>query len=98
MRRKGERPIPRRLDEWSPAHPVAHAIATGSKWFTAWQVQKCTPVDKLARQTGISPTRLLTIDAGDHVSRAEIDALARAWTISSADLIASMPDPALVRD
>ncbi|WP_157215879.1 hypothetical protein [Flavisphingomonas formosensis] len=98
MRRKGERTIPQQLDLWSPAHPVAHAIATGSAWFHAWQMQKCTPVVQLAKQTGIAAARLAGIAAGDRLSRAEIDALARAWTISAADLIASLPDPALVRD
>ena len=98
MRRKGEKPIPRLLDRWSPAHPVAHAIATGSPWFQAWQMQKCTPTVRLARQTGIAAARLAAIGAGDRLSRAELDALARAWTISAGDLIASLPDPGLVEE
>ena len=40
----------------------------------------------------------MTIDRGGQVSRAEVDALARAWDISSGDLIASMPSPDLVID
>lgn len=96
MRRKGERPLAKRLDSWSPEHPVAHMIATGSGWFDAWIMQKSTPLVRLARQTGISTARLMTIHAGDRVSRAEIDALACAWSISAGDLIASMPDPAPV--
>jgi len=98
MRRKGEKRIPRLLDRWSPEHPVAHAIATGSSWFTAWQMQKCIPIAKLAKQIGIAAERLTAIGHGDHLARTELDALARAWTISAGDLIASMPDPSLVLD
>ena len=95
-RRKGERPLARPLETWSPQHPVAHTIATGSGWFDAWIMQQSTPLVRLARQTGISAARLMTIQSGDRISRAEIDALARAWRVSAGDLIASMPDPALV--
>ncbi|WP_150291149.1 helix-turn-helix domain-containing protein [Sphingobium estronivorans] len=95
-RRKGEQPIPRLLDSWSQDHPVANMIRTGSSWFAAWQMQKLTPAVKLARQTGIAPARLAAISAGDRVSRAELDALARAWNISAGDLAASMPDKRLL--
>lgn len=98
MRRKGERPIPQRLDTWSSQHPVAHAIATGSRWFDSWLCQKATPIEKLARKTGMSRARLLAIAMGDRLSRAEADALSIAWAISTNDLIASMPDPAMVID
>lgn len=97
MRRKGEKPLPVRLDAWTADHPVANSIADGSDWFDAWLMQRATPIARLAKQTGISGTRLLTIAAGDQVSQAEVDALARAWSISSADLIASMPDKSVVR-
>lgn len=97
-RRKGERPIPHLLDSWSSDHPVAHAIATGSRWFDAWSMQKSMPRVRLVKQTGIASSRLDAISHGDRVSRAEVDALARAWSISAGDLIASMPDPALVID
>lgn len=97
-RRKGERPIARPLDRWSDDHPVARTIRDGDKWFYAWLRQRATPMAKLARQTGISLPRLMTIDSGGQVSRAEVDALARAWDISSGDLIASMPSPDLVID
>jgi len=95
-RRKGERPIPRLLDSWSESHPVANMIRTGSHWFAAWQMQKCTPTAKLVRQTGIAAARLTAISYGDRVSRAELDALARAWNVSAGDLEASMPDKGLV--
>lgn len=95
MRRKGERPLPVYLDTWSDAHPVARAIATGSWWFDAWVAQKTTPLDTLSRRTGIPRQRLVTISGRDRVSLAELDALARAWSISAADLRASVP-PELV--
>jgi hypothetical protein len=78
MRRKGERPVAKLLDSWSPTHPVSRAIATGSTWFQAWAEQKGTPLGKLTRSTGMSQARLLAIDGGDRLSRAELDALAIA--------------------
>jgi hypothetical protein len=96
MRRKGERPVIKLLDSWSPDHPVARAMATGSTWYQAWAEQKGTPLTKLVRRTGILPARLLAIDQGDRISRAEIDALAIAWSVSSEDLIASLSDPGRV--
>ncbi len=95
VRRKGERPLPVYLDTWSDMQPVARAIATGSWWFDAWVAQKATPYDALSRLTGIPQKRLATISARDRVSLAELDALARAWSISAADLRASVP-PELV--
>lgn len=95
-RRKGERPIARPLDSWTHDHPVARCIREGDYWFGAWQRQNATPLVELAKQTGISVSRLMTMSSGDRVSRAEVDALARAWNISAGDLIASMPSPALV--
>lgn len=91
MRRKGERPLPVYLDTWSETHPVARAIATGSWWFDAWVAQKTTPHHALSRLTGIPQRRLDTIARKDRVSLAELDALARAWSISAADLRASVP-------
>ncbi len=64
-RRKGEQPIPRLLDTWSQDHPVANMVRTGSSWFAAWQMQKCMPTAKLARQTGIAAARLTAISYGD---------------------------------
>lgn len=96
MRREGERPVVKLLDSWSSDHPVARAIATGSTWYQVWAEQKCTPITKLVRRTGILPARLMAIDQGDRISRAEIDALAIAWSVSSEDLIASLPDPSRV--
>jgi len=97
-RRKGERPLVKELDNWSSDHPVAHAIRSGDPWFGAWQRQKCLPLVKLARLTGIPLQRFTAIEYGGAISRAEVDALARVWSISAGDLIASMPSPSLVID
>ncbi|WP_375194870.1 hypothetical protein [Sphingobium sp.] len=97
-RRKGEQPIPKILDTFSSDHPVAHAIRTGSNWFGAWQRQKCIPYVKLSRLTGIPSQRFAAIEYGDRVSGAELEALARAWSVSAADLRASIPSPDIVID
>ena len=54
--------------------------------------------DRLSKATGIPAPRLNAIQAGDHVSRGEIYALAVAWRISPGDLIASFPDLPLVAE
>lgn len=96
MRRKGERPVAQRLIDLSPASPVVMSIAEGDNWFDAWVSEQCTPWSKLARLAGVSVGRLRAIREGDHISRAEVDALARAWNVSAADLITTLPDAALV--
>jgi hypothetical protein len=96
VKRKGERPLPVYLDTWSETHPVARAIATGSWWFDAWVAQKTTPHHALSRLTGIPQKRLAKISARDRVSLAELDAPARAWSISAADLRASVPPDLVV--
>lgn len=87
---KGQRPIPIKLDHWHSKHPVARNIATGSHWFDAWLMQNNTPLVRLKALTGIPERRFFAIQQGDDVTRAEIDALARAWSVSSNDLIASI--------
>ena len=52
--------------------------------------QKNTPYVRLTALTGIPSHRFTAISGGDVVSRAEIDALACAWSISARDLIASI--------
>jgi hypothetical protein len=89
MRRKGEKPRPIILNREGNL-PVTHAIATGSYWFEAWVMQQNTPWPRLSKTTGIPQNRLLAISSGDDVSRAEVDALARAWSVSSNDLIRSI--------
>jgi hypothetical protein len=98
MRRKGERRVPTRLVEITPASPVVRSIAEGDHWFNAWVAEACTPWARLARMTGIPSSRFYAFMAGDRISRAEIDALARAWSVSGADLISTLPDPSLVVD
>lgn len=92
-RRKGERPIERPLDRFTPDHPVARTISQGDHWFYAWLAQKSTPLVRLARITGIPAERFFPIQRGGDVSRAELDALARAWSVSTQDLIRSMAEP-----
>ncbi len=96
--RKGFPRIPITLDTWSERHPVAKSIASGSYWFDAWVSQRTTYYSRLSHLTGIPANRFIAISQGDRVSRAEVDALARAWSISANDLIASMPSPDLVVD
>lgn len=90
MRHKGQRPIPVMLDHWSSEHPVALDIRDGTHWFQAWLTQKTTPYARLSKLTGIPSQRFDAIQRGDAVSRAEVDALARAWAISANDLIKSI--------
>jgi len=89
-RRKGERPLVKPLAVWSDQHPVAHMIRTGDYWFTAWRAQECTPYGKLSKMTGIPVRRLMEIELRGVVSRAEVEALAKAWCVSSSNLEAAM--------
>ncbi len=98
MRRKGERPVPRRLLDVTPSSPVMRMIAEGDHWFNAWMFQQATALARLARTTGIAVARLHAMQQGDRVSRAEIDALARAWSVSAEGLIRTLPDRSLVID
>lgn len=90
MRHKGQQPVPQMLDHWSIDHPVASDIRDGTYWFQAWLTQKTTPYARLSKMTGIPLQRFDAIQRGDALSRAEIDALARAWGISANDLIKSI--------
>ena len=90
MRRKGERQISKKLDRWDPDGHIAQSIATGTHWLDAWLMQNGTPYVRLSALTGIPVQRFPAISQGDAVSRAEIDALARAWSMSAGDLIASI--------
>lgn len=90
MRHKGQPAFPKMLDHWSGDHPVASDIRGGTFWFQAWLTQKTTPYARLTKMTGIPLRRFHAIQQGDAVSRAEIDALARAWAISANDLIKSI--------
>lgn len=90
MRRKGEGLIAKKLVRWDPGGHIAESIATGTHWLDAWLMQNGTPYAKLTALTGIPTHRFAAITCGDVVSRSEIDALARAWSMSTGDLIASI--------
>lgn len=89
VRRKGERPVPRTIDLWSEAHPVARMIAEGDRWFMAWVGQKRTSLRHLERLTGIPIARLTELSLGGAVSRTEVDALAGVWLVNASDLARS---------
>jgi len=96
MRRKGERPVPKRLVVLTPDSPVRRSIAEGDHWFDAWVAGASTPWARLARDTGVPIRRFIAISGGDHLSRTELDALARAWSVSSTDLISTHSDLSLL--
>lgn len=91
--RKGEKPVPRYVAEWTPDHPVAGSMRRGSPWFYAWLAQSCTPYVRLTKLTKITEARLREIEAGASFTRVELEALARAWWVTPEGLLASMPDP-----
>ncbi len=97
-RHKGEKPVLKPLATVSAGHPVLRMIADGDGWFQAWMMQECTPLPTLAKITGIQSSRLAALSIGGLVSRAEVDALARAWSVSSAALIGTMPDASRIVD
>lgn len=93
QRRKGEQRVPR-VVRTSPIDTVERAMRTGGSWFYAWAMQEATPTPpRLVKKTKLSADRLRQIEAGGTITRAEIEALARAWWITPDALIASMPDP-----
>ena len=96
MRRKGEKPVVKSWPPYGADHPVSRAIATGDGWFGAWTRQAATPLVKLSKASGIDIDHLLAIDGGAHVTRAEIGALASAWRAEVEDVIASLPNPAVL--
>ncbi|MGE4321757.1 MAG: helix-turn-helix domain-containing protein [Sphingobium sp.] len=79
------------------AHPVAHAIRTGSGWFDAWQFQHGYGDAALAKATGLAPARIRLLSLGDRVRMSEIDLLAVAYGVQPSDIIASLPDPDLLQ-
>lgn len=98
MRRKGERKLPHDFlyQPYGPGHPVEHAIATGSQWFSAWCFQYSLPFARLQKATGIEPGRASMLSHGAPVTRAEVEALADACGSQPSDIIASLPDPSLL--
>ena len=98
VRRKGEQPVAKVVVNWTSDHAVARSLRDGTRWFHAWMAQMVTPYERLAKRTRIPVERLRAIEAGGQLSRAELEALAKAWWITPEGLIASMPDPGLVVD
>jgi hypothetical protein len=92
-RRKGEQQVPRHVREFTPEMAVARTIREGDAWFYAWNAQETTGGDRLRKRTGIPAGRLKEIASGGPITRAELEALAKAWWITPEGLLASMPDP-----
>lgn len=97
MRRKGERKLEKTWPPYNEKHPVANRIATGDNWFYAWMAETA-PLVVLEKRSGISFARLVGIDLHDRATRAEVEALARAWNVPVEDVLASIPDQAMVVD
>lgn len=97
-RRKGERPVDKSqfYSPYDESHPVARAIRTGSHWFEAWQFQNALPTVRLAKLSGISPDRIAQLTHGAPVLAEEVAALAAVYGAQPADIVASLPDPALL--
>jgi plasmid maintenance system antidote protein VapI len=75
---------------------VHHSIATGSQWFNAWLAQYCTPLTPLARKSGVPVSRLVAFVKGGPITKDEVAKLAQVWGHEPDDIIASLPDPALL--
>lgn len=98
MRRKQERKLPRDYlyEPYGVSHPLARTIATGTHWFEAWCFQHTLTYPRLKKATGITADRAMQIVRGAPITRAELDALAKACGVQPADIIASLPDPDLL--
>lgn len=78
--RKGERPVEKKVVEYSSDHPVSRRIADGCHWMDAWLGQMCTPWETITRKAGISRERInsLTYD-DDMTTDDEIKKLSALW-------------------
>ena len=83
-------------EPYDDRHPVARAIRTGTPWFGAWQFQCCQPTPRLARHTRIPVERINELERGAPITRAEFELLAEVYCVYPADIIASVPDTALM--
>ena len=81
---------------YGPGHPVHHMIATGSRWFDAWQFQHNLPNVRLVRAAGLAAERIYHLGHGGSVLRSEVEALAKVYGVQPEDIIASLPDPAML--
>lgn len=90
--RKGERPVEKRVVDYSPTHPVASAIADGDGWMDAWLGQFCTPWEMITRKTGISRKRIEEMTKDAEPADEEIDKLAALWRTSPEGLRRSIDE------
>lgn len=100
MVRRNRPHIPRDYlyEPYGPRHAVARAIETGDRWFYAWAFQYALNGPRLKRMTGITSERANELHLGATVTQAEVEALATACGVQPADIIASLPDPQLLKD
>src|SRR5690606_1540696 len=80
-RRKGERPIYKKVRAYAPDHPVARRIAEGDHWLNAWIGQMATPWPTLTRKARIPLERLRQFERGADPTQEEIQALATLWLV-----------------
>lgn len=92
VRRKGERPVPKKIRDYLPGHPVARRIAEGDPWLNAWIGQMATPWPTLTRKARIASERLEQLNRGADPTDAEIEALAGVWRVPPAGLRASIEE------
>lgn len=69
------------VDQGPPLHAVMQAIADGEHWLLAWNRQTSVIYRLLAKESGVHEARLREIEAGEHATRAEVVALAKAWRV-----------------
>jgi hypothetical protein len=90
--RKGERPVGKRVVDYSPDHPVASGIADGDHWLDAWLGQMCTPWETITRKTGISRERIEELNDNADPTPVEIEKLAELWWVTPEGLQRSIED------
>lgn len=90
--RKGERPVERRVVEYSPDHPAASGIADGDHWMDAWLGQMCTPWETITRKTGISRERIEELNDDAEPTPDEIEKLAALWWVAPEGLRRSIEE------
>lgn len=92
--------IPRNYlyEPYGPDHVIARSIGEGTPWFNAWVFQYCTNYPTLKKLTGITIERADALSRGATITRAELDVLAKACGAQPSDIIASLPDPQLLKD
>lgn len=97
-RRKGFPRLVKSVTPFTPDHPVARSIRSGSKWFDAWVAQMTTPYDKIMRKTGIAGDRLRQFSRGTDPKPDEIEALAVLWYVTPGGLLASIHQCRSIRE